>query len=125
MTINKKYALAFLIFLIIEIIIALFIIDTIIRPFVDDILVVVLLYCFIRIFIKRKITLFPVYIFLFAVAIERALLFKIVEVLHLENKPFMRTIIGTTFDISDIICYFVGGLLLFLWQRVENKRKNN
>ena len=125
MKINKNYVLTFLMFLIFEIIIALFIRDQIIRPFVGDILVVVLIYCFIRIFIKKKITLLPLYIFLFAVAVEVAQLFNIVKILGLENDSIMRTLIGTTFDISDIICYFLGCVLLFIWQRWENWRKNN
>lgn len=116
MKLNKSYLFVFLILLITEIMIALFVHDLIIRPFIGDILVIILMYTFIRGFLKKPIKLLPIYLFLFAVAIEIAQYFHLVERLHLQNNKLMATIIGSTFDIKDIFCYLVGAILLIIWQ---------
>lgn len=59
---NMKYLCAFIIVFIIEVLIALFINDKFIRPYVGDILVVVLIYCFIRSFVGIEGKLLPLYI---------------------------------------------------------------
>lgn len=112
MKLNYKYLIAFIIILIIEIFIAVFINDTIIRPFVGDILVVVLLYVFFRIFIKKYAKYLPIYIFMFACLIEIGQYFNLLSILHLENFKLAQIIIGSTFDIKDIICYFIGTVLI-------------
>ncbi|MGL5821079.1 MAG: DUF2809 domain-containing protein, partial [Sarcina sp.] len=66
---NHKYLLAFIVLLSIEVFIALFVKDNFIRPYVGDILVVVVLYVFIKSFIS-KVKNLPIYIFLFAFFIE-------------------------------------------------------
>ena len=121
MKLNKKYLFAFLITFAIEVIIALFIKIILIRGFVGDILVIVLMYCFIKAFISKPIKLLPLYLFIFASAVEIAQYFNIVEKLNLQDNKFFRIIIGTTFDINDILCYFIGAVILFINQR-PNKR---
>ncbi|MBB6215378.1 hypothetical protein HNQ80_001467 [Anaerosolibacter carboniphilus] len=121
MKINKKYLFTFLILLIIEIIIALFVNDTIIRPLVGDILVVILMYTFIRGFISKSIKLLPLYLFLFAAAVEMAQYFHIVDLLNLRDNKLISTIIGTTFDQKDILCYLIAAVILFIWEKLEKR----
>ena len=116
MKINYKYVATFIILLIVEIYIALFIHDNIIRPFVGDALVVGVIYFFLRSFISKSIKLLPVYIFLFACFIEVSQYFNLILLLHLENFKIARIIIGATFDLNDIFCYFVGTILIFLYE---------
>ncbi len=123
MKINKKYLIAFVCLLIIEVIIALFVHDNIIRPYIGDFLVVILLYTLIRVFIKNPIKYLPVYIFFFAFVVEVAQYFRIIEILNLRDNKFAATIIGTSFDIKDILCYLVGAIALIIWERWENLRK--
>jgi hypothetical protein len=117
--INKKYLFAFLCLLIVEVIIALFVHDNIIRPYIGDFLVVILLYTLIRAFIGKPIKNLPVYIFLFAFAVEMAQYFRIIEILNLSDNKFAATILGTSFDIKDLLCYLVGAIVLKIWERVE------
>ena len=119
MRINKKYLTGFLILLIIEIFIALFVKDTIIRQLLGDVLVVIVIYAFIKTFVQKSIKFLPVYLFLFAATVEIAQFFKLVEVLHLQNNRVMATIIGATFDIKDILCYLMGMIVLILWEKVS------
>ena len=103
-----KYSIGFIVLLIIEVLIALYVHDDIIRPYIGDVLVVMVLYCFVRIFIPNGVKLMPLYIFIFAAGVEVLQYFRLVEVLGLENNRFLRILIGSVFDIKDIICYGVG-----------------
>lgn len=117
MKINKKYLISFIILFLVEVFIALFVKDTIIRPYIGDILVVILLYLLIKSFVVKEIKLLPIYIFLFAVFVELMQYFKIVEILNLQDNKFMSTIIGTSFDFKDIICYLVGTIIIIVWEK--------
>lgn len=106
------YAIAFIILLAVEVLIALFIHDSFIRPYVGDMLVVIVVYSFIRIFIPEQVRLMPLWVFIFASCVELLQLFGLVERLGLEGNAFFRVLIGSVFDIKDILCYAVGCVLL-------------
>lgn len=120
-----KYALAFVILLFIEVMIALYVRDSFVRPYVGDMLVVIAIYCFIRIFIPDKICLLPLYIFIFATGVEILQYFNIVEILGLENNTFFSLLIGSVFDIKDIGCYGVGCLILGMIEIINSKYKTS
>ncbi len=107
-----KYLSGFLFFLTIEILIALFVHDNFIRPYVGDILVIFVMYFFVRIFIPEKYTWLPLILFIFATAVEICQLFHIAERLGLADNRFMRILLGSTFDIKDILCYGIGSILI-------------
>ena len=106
------YILFTVILLAIEVLIALFVHDTFIRPYVGDVLVVIVLYTFIRCFFPDGIKLLPLYIFAFATGVEVLQYIQIVKILGLQDYPFFATLIGTTFDVKDIICYGIGCIFL-------------
>lgn len=105
------YAAGFVILFITEIIIALYVHDSFVRPYVGDVLVTVLLFCFVRILIPEKHRLLPLYIFIFAAGVEILQYFRFVELLGLGDNAFFRVLLGSVFDFKDIICYGVGCLL--------------
>lgn len=105
---------SFLIFLLIfaiEVIIAMFVKDSIIRPYGGDILVVIMIYYFAKAFIYTS----PLYIgigtLLFAYAIETGQYFNLVEILHLQENKIMRIVIGSSFSWGDMLCYTIGILI--------------
>ena len=108
----------------VEVFIALFVHDRIIRPFIGDVLVVILIFAFIRIFIPEKVRLLPLFIFIFASGVEVAQYFRIVEVLGLQDNRIMSTIIGTSFDIRDILCYFVGCVICGIWEYIRYRKES-
>ena len=118
MKINIKYIFSFIILFITETFIALFVHDTIIRPFIGDILVIILMYTFIKGFIQKPIKFLPMYLFLFASAVEVVQYYHIIDLLHLQNNKIISTIIGTSFDIKDILCYLVGSVILIIWDKL-------
>lgn len=105
----------------IEVVIALFVHDRFVRPYVGDMLVVVVIYTFIRIFIPEKIRLLPLYIFVFAAGVEGLQYFRIVERLGLWDNLFLRILIGSVFDWKDIVCYAVGCLLLSGFEIIKRR----
>ncbi len=100
----------------IEVIIALFVHDRIIRPYVGDILVVIVVYTFARIFLVEKVRQLPLWVFIFAASVEILQYFKLVERLGLSGNRFLRVLIGSTYDINDIICYGIGCIILGLYE---------
>lgn len=107
-----SYLFGFIFFLAVEVLIALFVHDKFVRPYIGDVLVVVEIYLFVRIFIPEGHKFLPILIFAFAVGVEVCQFFHIVERLGLSDNIFLRVLIGTTFDIKDIICYGIGSVLI-------------
>lgn len=121
--IRINYFLAFVILFAIEVFIALFVQDKFIRPYIGDVLVVILIYTAVRVIFPYKIKLLALYIFLFASFIEILQLINIVKILGFENNKILSIAIGSVFDIKDIICYAVGSLLLIIFE-LKIKRKS-
>ncbi|GFZ32573.1 membrane protein [Clostridium zeae] len=121
MKINIRYMLSFIILFMVETFIALYVHDAIIRPYIGDILVVILMYTFIRGIVKKKIRFLPVYLFLFASAVEIMQYFKVIDLLHLRSNRIASVVLGTSFDIKDILCYLAGSIILIMWERFIDK----
>ncbi len=121
---RSHYAACFILLLIIEALIALYVHDDFVRPYIGDVLVVMVLYCFIRIFNPDKMMLMPLYIFVFAAGVEVLQYFNVVEVLRLQNNTFLRVLIGSVFDIKDIICYGIGCAVIVAISVIARKVKH-
>lgn len=122
--VDLRYLLAFLVVFVIEVLIAMFVRDTIIRPFVGDILVVVLIYLFIKIFFIKPIRFLSLYIFTFALTIEILQYFNLVELLNLQDCKILAIALGSTFDLHDILCYLIGAVVVAVWELYISKRAN-
>ena len=118
-----QYLIALTLFLCIEVLIAIYVHDAFIRPYVGDALVVIVLYCIVRVIIPSKHKLIPLWMFLFAAFVECLQYLKLVEILGVEDNTFLRILIGTTFDWKDIVCYGIGCILLSTYECLI--RKNN
>ena len=117
------YSIAFVLLVFVEVIIALFVHDNIIRPYGGDAIVVIVLYCFVRIFVPEKLKLLPFYIFLFAVAVEFGQYFEYVKLLGLHDNKFMRVLLGTSFSWYDILSYAIGCIILACFEIYRYKKK--
>ena len=111
----------FLIILVIEVLVALFIRDRFIRPYIGDVLVVALVYFFLRIFIPEKYPWLPAVVFVFAAAVEFSQYLSLADKLGITN-PVLRTVLGSVYDTMDIICYGVGCAFLGAYEWVRRKR---
>ncbi|MBD1915602.1 MULTISPECIES: DUF2809 domain-containing protein [Cyanophyceae] len=110
---TKYFYLAILLFLI-EASIAIFLDDRIIRPLVGDILVVVLIYCFIKAFWQIRTITAALGVFAFACLIEGLQYLQLVDRLGLRDNRLIATVLGTTFDSKDILAYAIGAALVLV-----------
>lgn len=113
----------FLTLVLVEMLIALYVHDDFVRPYVGDVLVVAVIYFFVRIFIPEKCRWLFAWVFAFAAATEVLQYFRIADVLGLPENSALRIAIGTTFDWKDMACYAAGCALLALydWRRWKQK----
>lgn len=108
---------------VVEILIALYSHDSFLRANVGDILVVILIYCFVKSFFDTPVIPTAISVLLFAYLIETLQYFKIVEVLGLQHSKAARIIIGTAFSWLDIIAYTVGVIMILVAERLMNGKK--
>lgn len=118
------YFIVFIFLLAAEIIIGAFINDIFIRPYAGDMLVIMLICAFLRIFLPEKPRLLPVYTTLFAIGIETLQYFDFVSLLGLENNKIISIALGRTFDVKDIICYIAGGVIFFAAEEIRRKHND-
>ena len=123
MRIRIYNGIGFACLLIVEVLIALYVRDAFIRPYGGDILVTILLCCFIRIFFPRKIKLLPLWVFLFSVAVEIGQYLNMVDLIGLGHVPFFRILMGTSFSFLDILCYGVGCAVFWIIEYLCKKIK--
>lgn len=106
---------AFALLLAAEVSIALFVRDAFVRPYLGDVLAIVLLCCFGRgvLGIRGK-WLVPAVTALGALA-ECLQYFHLADRLGLPKGSVLRILLGSTFDWADLLCYLAGGAVLSLW----------
>lgn len=121
---NKTYFGWFVLIFIIEVVIALYIHDSIIRPYFGDLLVVILIYCFIKSFVDSKVLPTAVFVLLFSFAVETLQYLNVVALLGLEKSKIARTVIGTSFEWIDILAYILGITVVLIAERTANTNRN-
>jgi hypothetical protein len=109
---NWVYLVLAIMLFITEVLIAKFAHDDIIRPYVGDTLVVILLYCMVRSFLNFHFFHTAWGVLLFSYVIETLQYFDIVHKLGLENTHWPKVIIGTSFAWMDMIAYTIGFILI-------------
>jgi hypothetical protein len=108
LTFNKKYFLiAFLLF-VVEVLIAAYVNDAIIRPYVGDYLVVILLYCLVKTFFRLPVVPTAIGVLLFSYLIETLQYFNLVDHLGLRHIRLAVIVIGSSFEWIDLVAYTLG-----------------
>lgn len=115
---RRRYALAFLLLLGIEVFIALFVHDRFVRPYLGDVLVVWVIYAFFRILFPTGLPWLSVGVTGFAALVEVGQAFRLVDLLGLGHIRFFRVLLGSAFDWADLLCYLVGGGLILLIEAI-------
>ena len=122
LTFNKNYFGLFLLFFCIEVLIALFVHDDFVRPYLGDFFVVILIYCFIKSFIRLTVFEAAVSVLLFAFIIEFLQFLNIVEILHLEKNKIAKTVLGTSFSWMDMLTYVIGIAIVLIIENALKKK---
>ena len=119
---HKKSFIIFFVILITEIGIALYVHDKILRPYIGDVLVVILIYYFVKTFLRIRPWYNIIAVTLFAFAVEFAQYLNLVKHLGLSHSRFWVIVIGNSFNWTDLGCYLAGALVLYL---IEIKGKHS
>jgi hypothetical protein len=114
---TKYFGLTVLLF-IVEVAIGFFFHDIIVRPFVGDLLVVILIYCFVKTFINTAVKTTAIAVLLFAYVVEVSQYFHLIRVIGLEYSKAARLIMGTSFSWMDMLMYTLGIILVVI---LENR----
>ena len=118
-----NYFLVFLLLFLVEVCIALFVRDRFVRPYLGDVLVVILLYCLVRSFMTIKPRTAAAGVLLFALVIETLQYFLAVELLGLQGNKIAATVLGSQFDWKDVLAYIVGAIVVFVIELESRPRE--
>jgi hypothetical protein len=120
-TLNPRFLFFAIILFIVEVLIALYVHDSVIRPYVGDYLVVILLYCFVKAFIKASPLTVAIGVLLFSYLIEALQYFNFLGAIGLENNKPARIILGHGFEWIDLVAYTLGiGTVLLLSKNLRS-----
>jgi hypothetical protein len=120
---NKRYFSIALLILCIEVWIALYVHDKVIRPYIGDLLVVIFIYAVIKSFLRLPVLEAALFVLFFSFAIELLQGIQIVDKLGLSNSNVARTVIGTSFSWMDLVAYVVGIAIVLAVERARRKRR--
>ena len=101
------YAALFLLLLAVEIYIGMYVHDSFVRPYIGDLLVVILLWALVRILIPNKVVWLSGAILIFSVLVELSQLIPLVDLLGIKNR-LIRVLMGTSFAYGDLFAYAAG-----------------
>ncbi len=122
---NKKYFASAILLFFVEVVIALFIHDKFIRPYVGDVLVVILIYCALKsVFAVSKLKT-ALGVLLFAFAVETSQYLGLIFTLGWEHSALASAIIGTSFAWEDIWAYIIGFLSIVFAEKYLNAKHQN
>ena len=119
---NRTYLILTILLIVIEILIATFLTHGFIRHTFGDFLITILIYCFFKSFIKVNSIMLAISVLLFAFAIEFLQLANILETLNLQNNHLVKLVLGSSFQVSDLVAYTLGIATILL---IDLKTKPN
>lgn len=122
---HYQYFLATALIFLTEVLIATVLKDIFfIRAYLGDVIVVMLLYTFIKSFFNiRNDTRLIFGILIFSFLVEFAQYFNVAEKLGFRPGSLIYIVVGNSFSWIDMLCYAVGGLLLFIFVKLIKRQK--
>jgi hypothetical protein len=115
----KRYATIFILLLVTEVAIAIFHFHKFVRGFIGDLLVIPLLYTFVRLVWNRSPKRTLGWVLMIAFAVEILQLVSVTELVQIENK-LVLLMLGQTFDGWDLVAYWFGILPVLLIEKFRN-----
>ncbi|WP_461788425.1 ribosomal maturation YjgA family protein [Pedobacter sp.] len=113
---KKSFFIALAIF-VIEVLIALYISDKFVRPYVGDVLVVILIYYFVKAFVKISTWPLAIGTLLFSYLIETLQYFQFVKLIGLGDHKLANIVIGNYFAWEDLLAYTIGIIIVVIIER--------
>ena len=106
------------------VVIAVYVHDTIIRPFVGDTLAVIWLYYTARSLLNISVLRLSTGVLILSYCVELAQYFNVVTLLGLQDVKIAKIVLGSTFDVMDIAAYTVGWLIVVFVSKLNLSMQN-
>lgn len=120
---NLKYLLLTIVIFLVEVLIATVLKDNFfIRAYLGDVIVVMLLYTFVKSFFIINETKLILGILVFSCIVEFAQYFKIADKLGFQPGSLMYIVIGNSFSWIDILCYAIGCIILYVFTKIKENQ---
>jgi hypothetical protein len=120
--VSRRHALATLLLFAVEVYIGACVRDRFVRPFLGDVLVVMLLYCGLASFLRVTPWKLAAAVLAFAWVVEVLQYFDYVALLGLERHRLLSIVMGRTFQVTDLLAYTGGAVLVVLLERCLGRR---
>ena len=118
---NKTYLTITILFLITEVLIAVYLKTGFIRHTLGDFISTILLYTFFKSFFKLNSIKLGISVITFAFIVEFSQWINILEIIGLENNHLVKVILGSTFQFSDLVAYTLGIIFVLAIEFKLNK----
>lgn len=115
------YALAAAGLFAVEVLIALYAHDRFVRPYLGDVLAVILVYCGLRAVLRIEV--FPAILVALAIAfaVEFGQLIGILDMLGLRSNAVARVVLGSGFEVKDLLAYLAGAVVVLTVERIRRQ----
>ena len=120
---NFTYFTFFILFFIVEVLIALYVHNHFFRAYFGDVLVVILIYCFVLSFFKVSKIKTVICVLIFSFAVEWSQYLNLVGHLGLQNNKLANVLMGNSYAFEDLICYVVGIVFVLVVEEIVKTRK--
>lgn len=118
---NKTYFTFTVLLFLVETLIALFVHDQFIRPYFGDVLVVILIYCFLKSFLNFSVWTTAIIVFCFSFFVEFSQYLNLISKLGLEHSGIAKAILGNSFSYLDLFAYTTGILVVLIFEKIYSK----
>jgi xanthine/uracil permease len=119
---HKTYFLLAMLLFVTELLIALYLHDRFVRPYVGDFLVVIFLYCFFHSFLKTNYVIVALAVLLIAYIIEVTQYFHLIERLGWQHFRLAHWILGSGFEWIDLVAYTLGIIVVISIEKTRRKK---
>lgn len=116
---HSGYLAITLILLLTEVLIAVYVHDDIVRPYIGDLLVVILLYCFARTFLSASVLSVALAVLVFSFLIEVGQYFHLVSLLGLAHSAIAKVVLGNSFAWMDLLMYVAGFVCVVVIEKIR------
>ncbi|MFC3335910.1 ribosomal maturation YjgA family protein [Flavobacterium palustre] len=114
---NKTYFAFTVLLFLAETLIDLFLHDQLIRPYFGDVLVVILMYCFIKSFFNVSVGTAAIIVICFSFGVECSQHLNLIYKLGLENSGIAKAVLGNSFSWLDLLAYVTGIFCVVIFEK--------
>nr|WP_288834266.1 DUF2809 domain-containing protein [uncultured Flavobacterium sp.] len=92
-----------------------------IRPYFGDVLIVILIYCFLKSFLNFSVWTTAIIVFCFSFFVEFSQYLNLISKLGLEHSGIAKAILGNSFSYLDLFAYTTGILVVLIFEKIYSK----